>query len=84
MQFLLGALKHESEDTFAGAHCDWIIVGCRVMAWKGESEWFGMRVVLWEVEEGGVWNEVEDPPLWSLFRVDVIVEGQVIFGCPAG
>ena len=22
MQFLLGALKHESEDTFAGAHCD--------------------------------------------------------------
>ncbi len=54
------------------------------MAWKGESEWFGMRVVLWEVEEGGVWNEAEDPPLWSLFGVDVIVEGQVIFGCPAG
>ena len=22
MQFLLGALKHESEDTFADAHCD--------------------------------------------------------------
>ena len=22
MQFLLGALKHELEDTFAGAHCD--------------------------------------------------------------
>ena len=22
MQFLLGALKHESEDTFDGAHCD--------------------------------------------------------------
>ena len=22
MQFLLGALKHESDDTFAGAHCD--------------------------------------------------------------
>ena len=84
MQFLLGALKHESEDTFAGAHCDGIIVGCRVMAWKGESEWFGMRVVLWEVEEGGVWNEAKDPPLWSLFGVDVIVEGQVIFGCPAG
>ena len=29
---------------------------------------------------GGVWNEAEDPPLWSLFGVDVIVEGQVIFG----
>ena len=52
MQFLLGALKHESEDTFAGAHCDGIIVGCLVMAWKGESEWIVMRVVLWEVEEG--------------------------------
>ena len=44
-------------------------------------------MVLWEVEEGGGWNEAEDfvfPPLWSLFGVDDIVEGQVIFGCLAG
>ncbi len=84
MQFLLGALTHELEDTFAGAYCDGIFVGCRVMAWKGQSDRVGMRVVLWKVEEGGGWNEAEDPPLWYLFGVDVIVEGQVIFGCPAG
>ena len=56
------------------------------MVWKGESEWVGLRVVLWEVEEGGGWNEAEDfvfPPLWSSFGVDDIVEGQVIFGCLA-
>ena len=86
MQFLLGALIHEEDNTFAGAHCDGIFVGFRVMAWKGESEWVELRVVLWEVEEGGGWNEAEDfvfPSLWSLFGVDVIVEGQVIFGCLA-
>ena len=60
MQFLLGALTHEEDNTFAGAHCDGIFVGFRVMAWKGESEWVGLRVVLWEVEEGGGWNEAED------------------------
>ena len=57
------------------------------MAWMGESEWVGLRVVLWEVEEGGGWNEAENivfPTQWSLFGVDVIAEGQVIFCCPAG
>ena len=87
MQFLLGALTHEEDNTFAGAHCDGIFVGFRVKAWKGESEWVGLRDVLWEVDVGGGWNEAEGfvfPLLWSLFGVDVIVEGQVIFGCRAG
>ena len=53
MQFLLGALTHEEDNTFAGAHCEGIFVGFRVMVWKGESESVGLRVVLWEVEEGG-------------------------------
>ena len=60
MQFLLRALTHERDNTFAGAHCDGIFVCFRIMAWKGESEWVGLRVVLWEVEEGGGWNETED------------------------
>ena len=37
--------------------------------------------------EGGGRIEADDvvfPPLWSLFGGDVIVEGNVIFGCPAG
>ena len=53
MQFLLGALTNEADNTFAGAHFDGIFIGFRIMAWKGESEWVGLRVVLWEVEEGG-------------------------------
>ena len=37
--------------------------------------------------EGGGRIEEDDivfPPLWSLFGGDIIVEGHVIFGCPAG
>ena len=66
MQFRLGALTHKEDNTFAGAHCNGICVGFRIMAWMGESEWVGLRVVLWEVEEGGGSNEAEDfvfPPL---------------------
>ena len=87
MQILLGALTHKSDDTFAGAHCDVIFVGFLVMAWMGESVWVGLWVVQWEVEEGGGRIEEDDivfPLLWLLFGVDVIVEGQVIFGCPTG
>ena len=40
-----------------------------------------------EVEDGRGRIEADEmviPPLCSLFGADVIVEGQVIFGCPAG
>ena len=87
MQILLGALTHKSDDTFAGAQCDVIFVGFLVMAWMGESLWVRLRVVQWEAEEDGGRIEEDDivfPLLWPLFGVDVIVEGQIIFGCPTG
>ena len=87
MQILLGPQRHKSDNSFAGAHCDVIFVGLLVMAWKGESLWVGLWVFLWEEVESGGRIEQEDiifPPLWSLFGGDVIVEGHVIFVCPAG
>ena len=42
IQILLGALKHKSDNTFAGAHCDGIFVGFLVMAWVGERVWVGL------------------------------------------
>ena len=87
IQILLDALRHKSANSFAGAHSDAIFVGLLVMAWKGESLWVELWVVLCEEVEGGGRIEADDivfPPLWSLFGVDVIVEGNVIFGCPAG
>ena len=87
MQILLCALRHKSDNSFAGAHCDVICVGLLVMAWKRESLWVGLWVFLWEEVESGGRVEQEDsifPPLWSLFGGDVIVEGHVIFVCPAG
>ena len=87
MQILLGALRHKSDNSFAGAHCDVIFVGLLVMAWKRENLWVGLWVFLWEEVESGGRIEQEDiifPPLWSLFGGDVIVEGHVIFVCPAG
>ena len=87
MQILLGPQRHKSDNSFAGAHCDVIFVGLLVMAWMGESLWVGLWVVLWKEEEGGGRIEEDDivfPPLWSLFGGDVIVEGHVIFVCPAG
>ena len=87
IQILLGALRHKSDNSFAGAHCDVIFVGLLVMAWMGESVWVGLWVVQWEAEEDGGRIEEDDivfPLLWPLFGADVIVEGQVIFGRPAG
>ena len=40
-------------------HCDGIFDGFLVMAWMGESEWVGLRIVLWEVVEGGGRNEAD-------------------------
>ena len=87
MQILLGVLTHKSDNSFAGTHCDVIFVGLLVIAWMGESLWVGLRVVLWKEEEDGGRIEEDDivfPQLWSLFGGDVIVEGHVIFVCPAG
>ena len=68
MQILLGAQRHKSGNSFAGAHFEVIFVGLLVMALKGESLWVGLWVVMWEEVDGGGRNEADDivfSPFWS-------------------
>ena len=55
MQILLDALRHKSDNSFAGAHSDAIFVGLLVMAWKGESLW--VETVSCPVGGGGRWRQ---------------------------
>ena len=46
MQFLLGAHKHEAEDTFAGAHCDGNDFGGGSFDGRGKGTCFCTAVIV--------------------------------------